>query len=1572
MATWDLRIRSKSTTNNEWKVLVSGVDPVEDAELGQIDPTMLRNGQYELSLLAEDRTGLLSESVVDLLVNGELKVGNFSITFEDLNIPLAGIPVQVTRTYDSREKENLKDFGYGWSVDYQNVKVEETRVPGLNWELNLYGSGPFGTVPNYCVEPVGAPTVTVTLPNGEVEEFSIGANPHCNQADRILEVDLAFTPKPGTDSILIAIDNLSAKFVGGHLVDRSDYSLVANPSKYKLTTKAGYIYYLDQDFGVEVIEDPNGNSITYSDDTIVHSSGKSIDFVRDAQGKIISVIAPNGRVTSYVYDTNDNLSTVTAPDTATTSFIYNENHGLLNIIDPLSRTIIKNIYDDNGRLIAQEDNQGERTEFNHDIAGRQSVVTDRLGRTTTLYYDNEGNVTSQVDALNNVSSFTYDSEGNQLSRVDALSRLSSATYNENNEQLTQTDPLSNTVSFTYNERGQELTITDESGNVFTNEYDLSGNLISITDPADNETSIQVNFITGLPTLITDSLGNTTEFTHDGEGNKLTETDPTGAVTSFTYDINNNLLTQTNSRTLADESIANETTLYEYDSRDRLISTTDPLGNVTKTEFDLIGNEVAIVDALNRRTEMEYDAYGRLVKTIYPDNSESSKTYDAEGNLLTETDRNGNTTSFEYDKLNRLIKTTYADTSETQTEYDAVGQVVAEVDANGNRTEHEYDLAGRRIKTTDALLNEHQFAYDESGNLTSETDALTRTTSYGYDSLDRKVSTTFANTSTVLTGYDALARRTSATDQANVTTNYDYDEVGRLISVTDVENNITSYTYDEAGNKLTQTDAEGRTTSWTYDALGRVLTRTLPMGQVESFTYDAVGNMLTRTDFNGDVVTYTYDVNNRVTLIDYASDSTTDSFTYDNNGNRLTAVNSEGTWSYTYDSMNRLKAETQPNGEVLSYVYDLAGNKTQLTVTYVDASTRTEISTYDVLNRLATVTDADGNITSYAYDAVGNRVSVTHSNANVTAYVYDELNRLTQLQDKHSDDTVFQQFDYELHATGRREKITELSGRVSDYTYDSLYRLTDEVITDPINGNYTASYTFDKVGNRVASTINGVSTVYTYDNNDRLIQEGGEVYTYDDNGNTIGKTIDSDITTYTYDSRQKLIFADIFEGGVSKTASYRYNVDGIRTQKVEDGTETNYLVDSNRDYAQVIAETDSANSIAVEYIFGDDLLAQNRSGTLSNYQYDGLGSTRALTDSTGNVSDEYFYDAFGVELARTGFTENDYLFTGEQYDAGLGNYYLRARYYDQGIGRFAQQDTWMGVNSDPVTLHKYLYANADPVSYTDPTGNFSIGSLMAANDVRTNLSGMQMDVGLSLLDAAVDPNNAAGNMASNQLLGLGVVGGAGAFKLLRLLSGKFRKACNSFTANTLVATTLGLTPISSLEIGDIVLAFDEESGEVVEQPVVHTILREGNYKLSTIELESGEKIEATNEHPFYASDDGKEWKWVAAYLLRSGQLLKREKGEPLTIKSVKENEWLGMVYNLTVDKNHTYFVGEDNVLAHNAGNCIPPLKMRSGHIIYGENEGGKAGGFHSRLGEMLGGRKIINTGPKDMNGAYRAT
>ncbi|WP_327077706.1 RHS repeat-associated core domain-containing protein, partial [Pseudoalteromonas sp. P1-9] len=111
-------------------------------------------------------------------------------------------------------------------------------------------------------------------------------------------------------------------------------------------------------------------------------------------------------------------------------------------------------------------------------------------------------------------------------------------------------------------------------------------------------------------------------------------------------------------------------------------------------------------------------------------------------------------------------------------------------------------------------------------------------------------------------------------------------------------------------------------------------------------------------------------------------------------------------------------------------------------------------------------------------------------------------------------------------------------------------------------------------------------------------------------------------------------------------------------------------------------------------------------------YDGLGSTRSLSNDSGEQSDSYDYLAFGELQNQTGTTENNYLYTGEQFDGDLDQYYLRAIYYDQNVGRFTQQDAWMGRDGEPVTLNKYLYTHADPVNGVDPSGYFTLQEVKA--------------------------------------------------------------------------------------------------------------------------------------------------------------------------------------------------------------------------------------------------------------------
>ena len=1326
--------------DEEFITLFQGSNPLDNANIAQFDPTLLRNGLYQILLQGTDANGQTTGIAVPVIVEGNMKIGVFSITLEDLSIPLSGIPIRVTRTYDSRRRNEALDFGQGWSIDYQNVSVEESMEPTENWRTETLIrqfkiNGGSVSFQSQCTRDDFGKTVTITLPNDDVEVFTVHAAPSNNSlasesdpdchlvADRFF--DLEFRADQDTESTLSSVNGQSL-FLTNHEGGNLSFAGQVDPrliTQYLLTTREGFVYNLNQNFGIVDVTDPNGNKLTYSDTGIQHSDGSGVTFNRDADGRISSITDPAGNQRQYEYNSNGNLLAMQDPLGNRNTYQYNNGQYpnlLTDWFDALGRNIITNIYDSDGRLVAQQDNLGNRSDFNHDLPGRLSTITNRRGFITQYRYDERGNVISQTDALGNLSSQTYDSNDNQLSQTNELGNTSFATYNTADDQLTQTDELGNVVTFTYNQRGQELTITDALNNPFVNTYDSVGNLLSISDPLSNSASNVLNY-KGQVVSTTDTLGNVTTFTYDNLGNKLTETNAEGHVTTYTYDNNNNVLSEAMTRTLADNSIVTETTQFEYDSLDRLLRSINAQGNASSNVYDLVGNEIVNVDTLGRRTVREYDAFGRVTRLINPDGGIQTKTYDAEGNLLTERSERGRTTSFEYDALDRLIRTTYSGGISDTTEYDAASRVIAEIDTKGNRTTYEYDIAGRRTATIDALGNRHSFEYDAEGQLIRETDANGQSTQYQYNALDQRIRTTFDNASTLLETYDALGRRTSSTDQAGRVTRYEYDGLSRLIKVIDAQNNETTYSYDEASNKRSQTDAELRTTQWEYDALGRVTARVLPLGQRNRMTYDKAGNPLTETDFNGQTIVNTYDAMNRLqTQTDV--EGIIDTYRYFANGflETLTRFENETNFitRYGYDQRNRLSRKTLPDGTSHLYQYDRNGNRTSLSTSRIGLPGTGALYSYDDLNRLQSV-NGIGGITSYTYDAVGNRASISYPNGNQTTYSYDSLNRLTDLTTADSNNNVIQSYSYSLDPTGRRTQIVENNGRTTDYQYDTLYRLIDEQITDNLNGNHNSAYQYDKVGNRTQSIINGVTTQYQYDNNDRLQQQGGTTYSYDNNGSILTESGDSGLAQYSYNSRNQLISLNQAPG---TSTNYRYDYEGNRTQVIDNIniTTTDYIVDTNQEYAQVVVELTDSN-ISKQYIYGDDLISQKQNNINHYYHYDGLGSTRALTNNTGTITDSYHYDAFGIELSRTGTTDNDYLFTGEQYDQDLEQYYLRARYYDPNSARFTQMDEWMGRMKEPVTLHKYLYTNSDPVNYIDPTGNFGLASFGAASNIRATLT-----------------------------------------------------------------------------------------------------------------------------------------------------------------------------------------------------------------------------------------------------------
>jgi RHS repeat-associated protein len=202
----------------------------------------------------------------------------------------------------------------------------------------------------------------------------------------------------------------------------------------------------------------------------------------------------------------------------------------------------------------------------------------------------------------------------------------------------------------------------------------------------------------------------------------------------------------------------------------------------------------------------------------------------------------------------------------------------------------------------------------------------------------------------------------------------------------------------------------------------------------------------------------------------------------------------------------------------------------------------------------------------------------------------------------------------------------------------------------------------------------------------------------------------------------------------------YDADGNRVQTrvtpaTGPPTVTDLLVDTSGPLAHVVAETDATGALRAYYVRGDDdLLAVMRPdlagpGGWSTrfYHADALGSVRRLTDESGSVTDTYEYTAFGELLAHTGTDAQPYAFAGEPLDPNIGFQYHRARWMDPRTGRFLGMDPFPGSPFDPVSLHRYLYANADPANHVDPTGQFSLGAAVCSFAIAGTINAMMTAV-----------------------------------------------------------------------------------------------------------------------------------------------------------------------------------------------------------------------------------------------------
>ena len=200
------------------------------------------------------------------------------------------------------------------------------------------------------------------------------------------------------------------------------------------------------------------------------------------------------------------------------------------------------------------------------------------------------------------------------------------------------------------------------------------------------------------------------------------------------------------------------------------------------------------------------------------------------------------------------------------------------------------------------------------------------------------------------------------------------------------------------------------------------------------------------------------------------------------------------------------------------------------------------------------------------------------------------------------------------------------------------------------------------------------------------------YSYDTRGNrtTISAPY-GQTATFGYDQANRL---NSYSAGAT-TATYHYTGAGLRTSKTVNGNVSTFTWDTAT--AVPLLLSDGSNN----YIYGPDgnpLEQVDASSNVSWLHHDQLGTTRALTNSTGTVVGTASYDSYGNPTATSGSATTPLGFAGQYTDPESGLIYLRNRYYDPTTAQFLTRDPLVALNRSA-----YGYVNNSPLNGTDPSG-----------------------------------------------------------------------------------------------------------------------------------------------------------------------------------------------------------------------------------------------------------------------------
>lgn len=921
--------------------------------------------------------------------------------------------------------------------------------------------------------------------------------------------------------------------------------------------------------------------------------------------------------------------------------------------------------------------------YGYDAAGRTVTTTvDNPGGTPsalteTLTRDPRGLVVARTDTSGATTNFSYDVADRPVSAV----RPAVSVWNGDQ----RTDGVRPATTLGRNTFGDLTDQRDPTGAVSRATFDAMGRTVEASLPS--YTAPGGTQLTAKRTIKYNDLGVPVE-----------ETDPLGRVTGRSYNKYGWLETVTQPDPDRDGPRAPPVTSYAYDRVGQVLKVTGPTGAQTQSTYDEFGRQITLTTAERETgttvyytTQFGRDDAGNVTSTITPLNHK---------------------TTVEYNKAGQPVKTTDPTGLVIEQRYTATGQPAAEIVAGKRATSYAYDAAGRQVGVSDhtvsggVLSNPLRTAttsYDDAGRPARSTSAEGRPTSYGYDAGGQLTSVTQlrdpadpGSAVTVDLGYDVAGRRARMVDGNRNVTTYTYNSWGLPEST--VEPAIAGATsdaarawttaYDAAGQPVRELLPGGVSRTRTFDDLGRVTadagTGTGLSSPMKTLDYDAAGQI---TKVSGPAGDYAYTWNDRGMLTRTTGPSGTATFTYDAEGNLKTRADAAGSGSFEYDAAGRMTKSVDPlSGATATYGHEVTG---EVKSVQYGTGKPSRAMTYDDFGRLATdtVKKADGSTAvsvTYGYDkddSVTSRNTTGLAGSGTNAYGYDGLGRLTTWSRPDG-----QKVTYGYDGASNRTSVAGPAG-TRTFTFDARNRLVSA--TGGGEADLTAQWSDRGVLDSL--TQGGDKKTFAYDAFDHLRSASGPGYT----------------TTYAYDALDRVAqrngvtvgYADLTNDAVSAPTAGG----DAKLFRAPDGTAISDKVGSG------------AGRLLVSDLNHGDQLA-------------------AIAPDTGAVAASASYSPYGERAASSGTLSLG--FQGGWTDPSTSQVNAHARWLEPSLGSFTSRDS-LTLDPDPVAqANRYLYANANPINYSDPSGHTAIPLPLPVPGLLAGAGGLLAGVGAVVTSPAV--------------------------------------------------------------------------------------------------------------------------------------------------------------------------------------------------------------------------------------------